>query len=165
MTTGATLRLGEFVLAAFVLALGLFVGFETWQMPVTATTATVGPRMFPFLVATGLVAVGIALLREAAFGHIAHERGFDLDWRAVALISGGLVLQMLLLGTLGWLVATTVMFVAATLAFAERRVLLSLLIGVLLSGATFLVFNWGLGLSLPAGSVIEGLLAGPEEEG
>ena len=97
------------------------------------------------------------------FGHVAHERGFDLDWRAVGLVSGGLLLQMLLLEGLGWIIATTVMFIAATLAFYERRVLTSVLIGLALTVATYGVFNYGLGLGLPAGSVIEDMLAGPEE--
>ena len=69
--------------------------------------AAVGPRLFPFLVATGLIVVGAALLREALFGHIAHEGGFELDWRAVGLVSAGLVVQMLLLESLGWIVAAT----------------------------------------------------------
>ena len=47
------------------------------------------------------------MLWQAFFGHIAHERGFELDWRAVALVSGGLLLQMFLVESLGWIIATT----------------------------------------------------------
>jgi putative tricarboxylic transport membrane protein len=164
MTTGSSLRLGESVLGGAVLALGLFVAFETYQLEVAPSQATVGPRLFPFLVAIGLIVVGAALLREALFGHIAHEGGFELDWRAVGLVSAGLVLQMLLLESLGWVVAAALLFVAATLAFGSRRLVLDAAIGVVLAGLAFVIFNYGLGLSLPTGTVIEGLLPAEQEE-
>jgi putative tricarboxylic transport membrane protein len=146
-----------------VLAIGLFVALETYELEATATAAVVGPRLFPFIVAAGLIGVGVALLKEAVSGHVAHEGGFELDWRAVAFVSGGLLLQIFMLERIGWILATTLMFVAATLAFRERRVVASILIGLALTVATFGVFNYGLGLGLPSGSVIENLLAGPEE--
>ena len=106
----------------------------------------------------GVLIVGGLVLYQAFFGHIAHERGFELDWRAVALVSSGLIAQLLLVESLGWIIATTLLFVAGTMAFASRRLLLDALIGVALTGLTFLVFNYGLGLTLPVGSAIEQLL-------
>ena len=164
MTTGWGLRIGEAVLGGVVLGLGLFVAIETSLMEVAASNAAIGPRLFPFLIAFGLLAVGVAVLWQAFFGHIAHERGFELDWRAVALVSGGLILQMLLVESLGWIIATTLLFVAATLAFRERRVLISIAIGLALTCLTYWVFNYGLGLSLPIGTTIEELLPGSDEE-
>lgn len=164
MTTGRSLRIGEAVLSGGVLALGLFVAVETALIEVAPSNAAVGPRLFPFLVATGLIVVGLALLREAFFGHIAHERGWELDWRAVLLVSAGLVLQMLLLESLGWIVAATLLFVAATLAFGSRRLLLDAAIGVVLTGFAFVLFNYGLGLTLPTGTVIEQLLPTEQDD-
>ena len=164
MTTGWGLRIGEAVLGGVVLGLGLFIAIETSMMEVAASNAAIGPRLFPFLIAFGLLAVGVAVLWQAFFGHIAHERGFELDWRAVALVSGGLILQMLLVESLGWIIATTLLFVAATLAFRERRVLISIAIGLALTCLTYWVFNYGLGLSLPIGTTIEELLPGSDEE-
>ena len=160
MIRGTTLRLSESILGAFVLAIGLFIGLETYEMASAGTTTVVGPQLFPYIVAFGLIAVGLSLLREAVSGHVAHETGFELDWRAVALGSGGLILQMLLLERLGWIVATTLMFIAATLAFRERRVVVSVLIGLILTSLTFVIFNYGLGLDLPLGSVFEALFEG-----
>jgi hypothetical protein len=94
MTTGRSLRLGEMVLAGGALALGLFIAVETAMLEVAPSQAAVGPRLFPSLVAAGLLLVGVALLREAFFGHIAHEGGFELDWPVVgprAGITGKLV--------------------------------------------------------------------------
>jgi putative tricarboxylic transport membrane protein len=164
MTTGLGLRIGEAVLGGVVLGLGLFVAIETSVMEVTASNAAIGPRLFPFLVALGLLMVGAFVLQQALFGHIAHERGFELDWLAVALVLGGLILQMFLVESLGWIIATTALFVAATLAFRERRVLISIAIGLVLTSLTYWVFNYGLGLSLPIGTTIEELLPSSDEE-
>jgi putative tricarboxylic transport membrane protein len=163
MTTGLGLRIGEAVLGGVVLGLGLFVAIETSVMEVTASNAAIGPRLFPFLVALALLMVGAFVLRQAFFGHIAHERGFELDWLAVALVLGGLLLQMFLVESLGWIIATTLLFVAATLAFRERRVLISIAIGLALTCLTYVVFNYGLGLSLPVGTTIEELLPASDD--
>jgi putative tricarboxylic transport membrane protein len=164
MTTGWGLRIGEAVLGGVVLGLGLFVAIETSLLEVAPSNAAIGPRLFPFLIAFGLLAVGVGVLWQAFFGHIAHERGFELDWLAVALVSAGLLLQMFLVESLGWIVATTLLFVAATLAFRERRVLISIAIGLALTCLTFWVFNYGLGLTLPVGTTIEELLPSSDEE-
>ena len=58
MTTGWGLRIGEAVLGGVVLGLGLFVAIETSLMEVAASNAAIGPRLFPFLIAFGLLAVG-----------------------------------------------------------------------------------------------------------
>lgn len=158
MIPGTSFRLGKSILGAFVLAIGLFIGLQTYETASTGGSILVGPRLFPYIVAFGLIAVGVSLLREAVSGHVAHETGFQLDWRAVAFASGGLILQMLLLKRLGWIVATTLMFLAATFAFRERRVVVSALIGLILTGLTFAVFTYGLGLDLPVGAVFEPLL-------
>ena len=147
-----------------MLALGLFIAFQTAQMTIAPGQAMVGPRLFPLLVATGLVVVGLALLREALFGHIAHEGGFELDWRAVALVGGGLIVQFLLLESLGWIIATTLLFVATTLAFGSRRLLIDAALGIALSGFAFVSFNYGLGLDLPVGTVVEQILTPTTDE-
>jgi putative tricarboxylic transport membrane protein len=120
MTTGRSLRLGEMVLAGGVLALGAFIAIETAMLEVGPSHATVGPRLFPFLIATGLLLVGAALLREALVGHIAHEGGWELDWRAVGLVSAGLIVEILLLEWVGWIIAAALLFVFAALAFGSR---------------------------------------------
>src|SRR5262245_16038715 len=121
MTTARSLRLGEAVLGGVVLALGLFIATETSMLEVAPSNAAIGPRLFPFLVAAGLLIVGACVLWQAFFGHIAHERGFELDWLAVGLVLGGLLLQLYFIESLGWIIASTILFVCATLAFRERR--------------------------------------------
>jgi putative tricarboxylic transport membrane protein len=164
MTTGVGLRIGEAVLGGVVLGLGLFIAIETSLLEVAPSNAAIGPRLFPSLIAFGLLAVGVGVLWQAFFGHIAHERGFELDWRAVALVSAGLLLQMFLVESLGWIIATALLFITTSLAFAERRFVITVLIGFALPGLTFVIFNYGLGLTLPIGTAIERLLPASDEE-
>ena len=161
MTTGRSLRVGEAALAAGVLALGLFIAFETSRAP-GAANAVVGPALFPYLIAAGLVLVGLSLMRQAFSGHIAHEGGFELDFVAVLLISAGLIAQMFLLEPLGWIPATTLLFIAVARAFGSRRLPVDIAIGLALTVVSFVVFNYGLDLNLPTG-VLEDLLAPAEE--
>ena len=158
MTTGRGLRIGEGLLGGGVLALGVAIAVGTARLEVAPTYAAIGPRLFPYLIATGLIVIGALVLREAFFGHIAHERGFELDWPAVGLVSAGLIVQMLLLGALGWIVAAALLFAAVARAFGSRRLLLDLVIGLVLGGAAFVLFAYGLGLSLPNGWLVDGLL-------
>src|SRR4051812_20200777 len=109
MTTTRSLRVGEAILGGGVLALGLFIAIETSRIEVAPTHAMIGPTLFPHLIGGGLIVIGALVLREAFFGHVAHERGnFELDWLAVALVSAGLIVQMFLLESVGWIIATTI---------------------------------------------------------
>ena len=155
MTTGRSLRFGEALLGGLVLALGLFIIVETFILRLPPTQATVGPKLFPYLVAGGLVVIGLLVLREAIFGHIAHDRGFELDWPAVALVSAGLIAQLLLIEGAGWIVAATLVFAATARAFGSRRLTVDLLIGLALASLAFVAFNYGLGLDLPLGEWLE----------
>jgi putative tricarboxylic transport membrane protein len=160
MTTTRSLRVGEAILGGGVLALGLFIGVETARLEVASSHAAIGPTLFPFLIAGGLIIIGALVLREAFFGHVAHERGgFELDGLAVALVSAGLIVQLFLLEMVGWIPATTILFVATTRAFGSRRLLLDAVIGLVLASLAFVVFNYGLGLDLPVGTVLEDVLA------
>jgi putative tricarboxylic transport membrane protein len=162
MTTGRSLRVGEAALGGGVLVLGLFIAFETTR-GLGPTSAVVGPALFPYLIAAGLVIVGASLLREAFAGHIAHEGGFELDWVAVALVSAGLILQMFLLETLGWIPASALLFMAVARAFGSRRLVIDAVLGLALTAASFVIFNYGLGLNLPGG-VIADMIAPAEPE-
>ena len=157
MTTARGLRLGEAVLAAFVLVLGVFIAVETAMLRTGPGYAAIGPKLFPWLVAAGLLLVGAALLYEARAGAVAHPAGFDLDLPPALAVTAGLVLQMMLIKPAGFVIASTVLFVAVTYAFGSRRLALNAAVGLVLCTATYVAFTRGLGLALPAG-VLDTLL-------
>ena len=156
MTTGRSLRIGEALLGGGLFALGALIAVETMLTP-SAGRGVVGPALFPYLIAAGLMLVALSLLREAFAGHIAHDGGLELDLRAVVLIAAGLAAQFLLIEYLGWIPSAALLFVAVARAFG-RRYLLNAVLGLVLAGGTFAVFNYGLDLNLPIGTVGEWFL-------
>lgn len=145
------LRLGEAVLAAFVLALGVFIAVETAMLRSGPGYAAIGPKLFPWLVAAGLLLVGVALLYEARAGAVAQPAGFQLEVPPALAVTVGLVLQMVLMKPAGFVIASAVLFVAVAYAFGSRRFALNAAVGLVLCTATYVAFTRGLGLVLPAG--------------
>ena len=151
MTTARGLRLGEAILAVFVLLLGAFVAIETALLRTGPGYSAIGPKLFPWLVAAGLVLVGLALLREARTGEVEHPAGFELEAPPLIWVTGGLVAQMLLMKPGGFVIASTVLFVAVARAFGSRRLGRDAAIGLVLCAVVHVAFTRGLGLALPAG--------------
>ena len=137
------------VIAGLLAFLALVIFWHTRAMPQGGARSGVGPTTLPYLVAGAL-----ALL---AIGHVfsAFRGGFparETDRIAPMLwIVGGLVAQMLLLKTLGFSIATGVMFACAAKGFGRGPLWLSVPIGVGFSLVVWLIFAGLLNLSLPAG--------------
>jgi putative tricarboxylic transport membrane protein len=128
---------------------------------VAPSQATIGPRLFPFLIAAGLLVVGVLVLREAIVGGVAHEsQGLELDWPALAIAAAALVAQLPLIEWIGWIPTAALLFAAVAFAYGSRRPGRDVLIGLVLAGLSFLLFSYGLDLGLPVGSVFETLLEG-----
>jgi len=156
------LRMGEGAMGAFLLALGAFVAIGVGRMEIAASHAAVGPKMFPYLVATGLIVVGVLILREAVFGTPPEDEVARYDWLAVALVSGGLLAQMAIIDRGGWILAATALFALVARAFGSRRVYADAALGLVLSALAFVFFNYGLDLNLPGG-VIGEMLTGADQ--
>ncbi|PZQ50345.1 MAG: tripartite tricarboxylate transporter TctB family protein [Rhodovulum sulfidophilum] len=137
------------VIAALLALLAAVIFWQTRAMPVAGQRTTIGPATSPYLVAAGL-----ALL---AVGHVfaAFRSGFparDADRIGPMLwIVGGLVLQMALLRTAGFAIATGVMFAFAAKGFGRGPLWMTIPIGVVLALVVWLIFAGLLNLSLPAG--------------
>lgn len=149
------LPIGGMLLGLSVLGLGIVVAVGTWMMPDPPMASAVGPKDFPVLIAGGLIIIGGLLLREA-FANRAEEH-VELDWKAIGLVLSALLVQLLLLGLLGWIPATAFLFMMTARAFGSRRLWVDMLIGAVLAGIIFVVFDYGLDLDLPLGSLAETL--------
>jgi putative tricarboxylic transport membrane protein len=60
-------------------------------------------------------------------------------------------------GRAGFILASTLLFMLVARGFNSRRWLLNAITGVVLAVLIFAIFNYGLGLTLPAG-VLKGLI-------
>lgn len=133
----------------------------------------VGPEVFPAIVAGGLALLGLVLVISGFLPHRrstvvnkddsdpAHgdspaqpsDRAAPFDLRAVLIAAGSIAVFALVLQVLGWIIASTLLFVAMTHAFGSRRPVFDLGVGFSIACITQLLFGGLLGLALPAGFV------------
>lgn len=142
---------GEFAIGTVVLGLGLFFGVSTYLMPAGAGYATVGPKVFPTIVTAGLLLCGALLLVQAArggFRNRAIEDTDPFDWQPFAWVSGGVIVQMVLIGTIGFVAASTLLFLAIARGFGSTRWLRDLIYGFVIALVLYLLFTEVLGLAL-----------------
>ncbi len=148
------MRAGELLIGIGTAGLGLFLAARTYALPDAPGYAHVGPRLFPGLIAAGVIACGALLAREAASGGFRKPPGGErarLDWRGFAWISAGTLAHMALIGSIGFIAASSLLFFAAARGFGSTRPLRDAVVAVVLSGAVFVIFTQALGLSLPSG--------------
>ncbi len=128
-------------------ALGAGAGLAALGFRVAFVTDPLGPRAFPWLAS--------ALLLGAAVG-LARHPGDDAVWpapdarRRLAAVVVALLAWSFVLPLLGFVAATTLLLAALGRLFGSGWVR-GLGAGLAVSGVLYLLFAWGLGLSLPAG--------------
>lgn len=144
---GATIGLG-------LVLLGGVIGFDAATMRVPPTYAKVGPHIFPIVIAIGLAVTGLLIAFRAFVpkgGTILAAEDAPTDWRAVAIVSAALILDALLLKTLGFIITALALFLIVAFALGSRRYLRDIVTGVILATVTYFGFTRGLGLQLPPG--------------
>ena len=147
---------GQLAVAAGFVALGGLMLWGSFHLPTGGGYAQVGPGMVPRIVAAGLLLLGALLVREALAGGFRGvdeegERRLGMNWPAFAWITAGIVLYGLAIVKLGFVVSSMALFMLVARGFGSRRWLLNLFVSALLAAAIFALFNYGLGLTLPAG--------------
>jgi len=152
------MRTAELLVGLGGAALGVFIAVETSQIAVAPLYAKVGPGAIPYLVAGGLILLGLLFAAQAwRAAPSASSPAESSDWRALLVISIGLGVQMLLIERVGFVVASAVLFFCVAYGFGSRRWLRDAVIAVLLAAIVYVGFTRGLDLPLPAG-VLSGLL-------
>lgn len=130
-------------------ALAAIVAWNTQSLGGGGGYAQIGPKAFPYAVATMLAVLSLATLLSAWRGEFpARERD---DVPPILWIAGGLAAQLLLLPVLGFSIATGILFAATAKGFGRGPLPLTLAIGIALSFAVWVAFTFLLKLSLPAG--------------
>ena len=137
------------VIAAVLAAIAAVIIWQTSQMRVPPVQAKVGPTVFPYVIAGGLLLLAVGTLVEALRGKFpARDRD---NYVPILWIVGGLVAQLLLLTTAGFAIATGVLFAFTAKAFGRGPLWKTIPIGIVFSFVVWFIFAKGLQLSLPAG--------------
>lgn len=142
------------IVAGLLLAVvGIVIAWSTSQMRVPPMHAKVGPQLFPYFAAAALLAVGICVMVQALRGSpdklVADTE--TTEWSSLAFICAGFIFQIAFITTLGFILSSTVLFVAVAMGFGSRRYLRDIIVALLLSSAAYFSFTKLLNLQLPAG--------------
>jgi putative tricarboxylic transport membrane protein len=162
---GRSFSVGEVLMALGILSTGLFFLLGAMNITALGTYARIGPRFFPYLVGAGLLLAGFLLLWQSAGAHKISVRGYRAaiapapeNWVAVSWIAGGLILNVALMESAGYILSTACLFFFAARGLGSRRYFINVLAGLSLAVVTFLAFTRLLDLHLPLG-LLEGLIA------
>jgi putative tricarboxylic transport membrane protein len=155
----------ELVVALLLLALGALVLFDTAQMTIgLGQRGPVGPRAVPTVLGVLLLVVAVLLAVDVLRGGRGEPEGgedVDLshhaDWRAVLIIAGAFLANVVLIERVGWPISGAVLFFGCAYALGSRRYIRDALIAVALSVSTWYLFVVGLGINLPVG-LLKGIL-------
>jgi putative tricarboxylic transport membrane protein len=123
----------------------------------------IGPRVFPYMIGTGMCVIAVLLAVATARGDVAEgEEGEDVDltspadWTTVLKLVGILVLNLLFVNLIGWAITGALMFAGAAWALGSKSLVGDLIVGAVMSVASWYFF-WYLGVPLPAG-ILDGIL-------
>ncbi len=143
------------VIAAILAGIAIVIFWQTSLMRVPPVQQRVGPTVFPYIVASGLLLLAVGTV-VSDFRNGFPERSKD-DYGPIFWVVGGLVGQILLLSTAGFSIATGVLFACTAKAFGRGPLWQTIPIGAVFAFVVWFIFAKGLQLSLPMG-VLERLL-------
>ena len=146
------------VLGAVSLLISIWVIYMSMQLPETRYEGDHGPRMFPLMGAAILALCGIGLL-------VAPEKGTGqfmtkAQWIAAGKMFLAYVVLIALLYFFGFIVAVPVMLVVITFmlsklsvknASTKKRLLISLIFGLVCGAALYLIYVLALDAKMPGG--------------
>jgi putative tricarboxylic transport membrane protein len=156
----AAWALPETVLGFGVVLTAVLAFWQTAIIPVSPLYSKVGPTIFPYIASGLLLVLGLLLTLQGLRGgwQPEDEKEVPLDWKAMAFVGAGLVANVVLIGPLGFTIASTVMFTLIAWGFGSRTPWRDAPIGFLLALAAYFGFATGLGVNIGRGP-LEGAIS------
>ena len=153
----------QYVLAAVLAAVGLYTIIDARGLTV-GFGDPVGPRVFPYLIGSGMLVLAVLLAVATARGDVAEaEAGEDVDltappdWVTVAKLAGIFVVALLVVNLLGWAITGALFFAGSAWALGSRTLVRDLIAGAVLAVSSWYFFYVGLGIQLTPG-ILDGIL-------
>lgn len=149
----------ELALSVLVLGLGIGVAVGTSQLSGAGGYARIGPNVAPAIVAGGLILLGAWLGYETLSGGWRNAIADDPEARgehrfhigAFIWVSVGLVAQILLIHSAGFVLAQAALFACVARGFGSAKLARDLAFGLILALLVFLFFVKFLNVNLPTG--------------
>ena len=147
--------IGETTIAAGLLLLAVVVCWQALSIPVSPIYAKVGPTAVPIITALGLGVLSVILLASAWRGgwQLAEEKEAAPDRMALLWIAAGLVLNVLLIGSTGFTIASVILFVCVARGFGSRAILRDAAIGAAFALVAYFGFAKTLGINIGSGPI------------
>lgn len=162
-TTAPRRDLAQIGLAAVTAVVGAYTIYDASTLQV-GFADPVGPRIFPSVIGAGLLVTSVLLAVAALRGDVPEAEGgedVDLtvraDWPTVAKLVAIIGVTIATVGLLGWAISGAILFAGSTWALGSRTLVRDVIVGVVLSVASWYAFYVGLGIPLSAG-ILDGIL-------
>ena len=124
----------------------------------------IGPRVFPYAIGSVMLLLAVLLAVATSRGDVPQaEEGEDVDltsppdWLTVAKLVAILVLNLLLVNVLGWAITGALLFAGCAWALGSRTLVRDVIVGAVMSVASWYFFYSGLGVPLSPG-ILDGIL-------
>ncbi|MBS2937362.1 tripartite tricarboxylate transporter TctB family protein [Nocardioides sp. J2M5] len=155
--------LAQLGLAAALVLVGAYTFYDATTLRI-GFGDPVGPRVFPYVIGTGTVLLGVLLALVTLRGDVPEAEGgedVDLrqpaDWVTVLKLVGVLMVTVLTVSFLGWAISGAILFAGSAWSLGSRTLVRDVLVGLVLSVGSWYAFHEGLGVILPAG-ILDGVL-------
>ena len=151
------------IIAGLVLIfISVWYGYLTTDLPVRTLPNTPNPAFFPWINTGIMLILSVSLLIQGLFfteaGEQKGEQKVDKAATRLTVISLSLfVIYLVILPSLGFVVASIPFFAAMMVLFDERRPIMVAISSVAVTILLFCIFRYGFGVFLPLG-VTEGLV-------
>jgi putative tricarboxylic transport membrane protein len=137
------------VIATALILAAVGIGWSAYSAGGIATYSPVGPKTVPYIIAAAMFVLGVLTVIAALRGDFPEREQQDVG--PMVWVIGGLAVQMLTMKTVGFSIATGLLFAATARGFGRGPLWLTIPVGIVFSFIVWFIFAKGLQLSLPAG--------------
>jgi putative tricarboxylic transport membrane protein len=137
------------VIAGVLALASVAIALSTFSAGGVAAYTPVGPKIFPYIIAAGLFGLSVLTAIEARRGNFPEREAQNFG--PMLWVIGGLVIQLLTMKSVGFAIATGILFAATARGFGRGPLWMTVPIGIVFALLVYLIFAKGLQLSLPAG--------------
>lgn len=150
------MKKGNIIIASIFAVLAFFIIFMARMLPV-ATDGVPGPGFWPILIAIIMLLSSISVIIQTIKTKSQNEKQIvflSKDTIRVYITMGGLILYLILMGTLGFLTSTLIMTFCFITWFGSYKIYINLILSIAISGIIYAIFKFILKVPFSFGMLI-----------